>query len=305
MNKTAHEFSRMNRQKELAGQALVSSFGFLLILITISIVLFITYRGLFTFFVDKVPLTDFLFSSTWDPERLIEDGGPAVGALIFIVGSITVSLLALLISLPFSFATAIFISEISPNMGRKVLQPAIEIFVGIPSVVYGWIGLSVLVPLIRQVFGGLGFSLLSGGLILAIMIYPTITSISADALAVLPDEYKEASYALGATRWTTIQKVLVPAALPAMMTGVVFGLARAFGEALAVQMVIGNMITMPTGLTKPMINLTSIITMDMGNTVDGTLWNDALWSLALLLLAISFLFILLVRKISKGGINKA
>jgi phosphate transport system permease protein len=288
-------------KKELAGKSVVTVVGFFLIVITLSIVGFILYRGSFTFLKDGISPLKFLFTTTWDPERAVADGGPAVGSLIFLVGSIAVSLLALLISLPFCMSTAIFISEISPSVGKKFLQPAIEIFVGIPSVVYGWIGLSVLVPFLRHVFGGLGFSLLAGGIILAIMIFPTITTISADALSALPHEYKEASIALGATRWTTIRKVLIPGALPGMMTGVVFGLARAFGEALAVQMVIGNMITLPRGITKPMINLTSIITLDMGNTVDGSLWNDALWSMAVLLLVISFAFILLVNAISRKG----
>lgn len=291
-------------KKELSGKMLVSAFGFFLIVITLSIVGFILYRGSFTLIKDGISPLKFLFSTAWDPERAVADGGPAVGSLIFFIGSIAVSILALIISLPFCISTAIFISEISPSIGKKILQPAIEIFVGIPSVVYGWIGLSVLVPFLRHVFGGLGFSLLAGGIILAIMIFPTITTISADALGALPHEYKEASYALGATRWTTIRKVLIPGALPGMLTGVVFGLARAFGEALAVQMVIGNMITLPHGITKPMINLTSIITLDMGNTVDGSLWNDALWSMAVLLLIISFVFILLINVISRKGAHE-
>ncbi len=276
---------------ENLGRGLVTGFGIFLAGLTLLMAGFLAVKGLSTFLVDHVSPLEFLFSTKWSPDADV----PAFGALIFIVGSILISTLALLISTPFSISTAMFVAEISPNLGRKVLQPAIEIFVGIPSVVYGWIGLSVLVPFIRRSFGGLGFSLLAGSLVLALMIFPTITSLAADAFRALPTDFREASYALGATRWQTVRKVLLPAAMPGILTGVVLGLARAFGEALAVQMVIGNMIRIPGKLTDATVNLTSIITMDMGNTATGTPWNDVLWSMALLLLMISFLFILLAR----------
>jgi phosphate transport system permease protein len=286
---------------ELSGRLTVTVFGFFLILITLCLVVFIATRGFATFVTDHRSVSDFLFSTDWSPERAAADGGPGIGALIFIVGSISLSMLALLLSTPFCVSTSIYITEISPGLGKKILQPVVEMFVGIPSVVYGWIGLSVLVPFVHNVFGGLGFSLLAGGIVLAVMIFPTITSISADALRSLPEEFKEASYAMGATRWQTIRKVLLPAAMPGILTGVVLGLARAFGEALAVQMVIGNTIRIPGSLLDSMVNLTSIITMDMGNTPMGTPWNNALWSMALLLLILSFIFIILVHAIGRGG----
>jgi len=188
------------------------------------------------------------------------------------------------------------------KLGKKLLQPAIEIFVGIPSVVYGWIGLTVLVPFISKHFGGLGFSLLAGILVLTIMILPTITSVSADTIKALPWEIREASYALGATRWQTIRKVILPAATPGILTGIVLGLARAFGEALAVQMVIGNRPALPLSFLQPMSTITSVITMDMANTVAGSVWNDALWSLALLLLLISLGFIVILKLIGRRRI---
>ncbi|RNC28967.1 MAG: Phosphate transport system permease protein PstC [Candidatus Dichloromethanomonas elyunquensis] len=286
---------------EYSGRTVVTIFGIMLILITLTMVFFLISKGSATFFQNHISLKEFLFSTEWMPGKDEAQGGPAVGALIFIIGSILISGFALLISTPFSVALAIFMTQISPAFGKKLLQPVIEIFVGIPSVVYGWIGLSVLVPFVRHQFGGLGFSLLAGSLVLSVMIFPTITSVAADALSIIPNDYKEASYALGATRWHTIRRIIFPTALPGILTGVVLGLARAFGEALAVQMVIGNTIRIPGTILDSTVNLTSIITMDMGNTAMGTTWNNALWSMALLLLIISFIFIFIIHRIGRKG----
>lgn len=287
---------------EFYGKALVTFFGIFLIVLTLCLVIFIASKGLTTFTKDHVSVLDFLFSTKWSPDN---KAGPYVGVLIFLVGSMLVSMIALILSVPLSISTAIFMTEISPRLGKKIMQPAIEIFMGIPSVVYGWVGLSIIVPFISRTFGGLGFSMLAGGLVLSVMIFPTITSVAADAFRALPKDFKEASYALGATRWQTIRKVLLPTAMPGILTGVVLGLARAFGEALAVQMVIGNAINLPKSLLDSSATLTSILTMDMGNTVEGTTWNNALWSMALLLLIISFLLIVLIHKIgSKRGAQK-
>jgi phosphate transport system permease protein len=169
-------------------------------------------------------------------------------------------------------------------------------------VVYGWVGLTVLVPFIADIFKlPYGFSVLAGGIVLAVMIFPTITSVSTDAIRNVPPEYREASYALGSTRWQMIWRVILPSAVPGILTGVVLGLARAFGEALAVAMVIGRMDRFPQGILSATNNLTSKITADMGNTTSGTEWNDALWSMALLLFVISFLFIVLIRIIGRKG----
>lgn len=276
------------------GTLVVSISGLFLILLTISIVYFIASQGVSTFFNNKVSIFEFLLSTKWNPESDI----PQIGAGVFIFGSIIVSSLALLLSVPLSLSSSIFMTFISPKLGQKFLQPIIEIFVGIPSVVYGWIGISVLVPFIRNTVGGTGFSVLAGGIVLGLMIFPTITSVSVNALRAIPKDYKEASFALGATRWQTIRKVLVPAALPGILTGIVLGLARAFGEALAVRMVIGDLARLPSSVLDSTSTLTSIITMDMGNSISGTLWNNALWTMALLLLIITFVFILLIRLIS-------
>jgi phosphate transport system permease protein len=191
-------------------------------------------------------------------------------------------------------------AEISTGWGRKIMQPVIELFVGIPSVVYGWIGISVLVPFIRKDIGGMGFSLLAGAIVLAVMIFPTIASVSTDSLSANPADIREGSLALGVTHWQTILMVMVPAAMPGILTAIILALARAFGEALAVQMVIGNAIRMPTSLLGPMHTMTSIITLEMSNTVMGTVSNDVLWTIAFILLIISFMFIMLIRTINGG-----
>ena len=237
-----------------------------------------------------------MFKNDWKPNK---GGEPSFGALAFILGSTLVSIGAVILSAPIAIALAIFVNVISSKFGNSVIKPSLEILVGIPSVVYGWVGISVLVPFIKNHFGGLGFSLLAGVLVLALMILPTIATLSIDAIKIIPKDHIEASYGLGATRWQTISRVIVPGAKSGILTGVVLGIARAFGEALAVQMVIGNTVKIPDGILSSMSTLTSIITMDMANTVGGTAWNDALWTLALILLIISFGFIVLVRQIEK------
>lgn len=284
-------------KNEYIGRAFSTFCGFLIIILTLCIIAFIASKGLNTFIKHEYSITEFLFKSSWNPDAT----PPKLGVLVFIAGSTLVSLGAVIIAAPIGISLAIFMNYISPRLGSKVIQPAIELFVGIPSVVYGWVGFSVLIPLLKSGFGGIGFSLIAGIIVLSIMILPTITSISADAVKVVPKTYVEGSYGLGATRWQTISKVIIPSAKNGVLTGVVLGLARAFGEALAVQMVIGNAIKFPHGLLSPTATLTSILTMDMGNTVSGTAWNDALWSLALLLLIISFVFIIIIRLIGKGS----
>jgi len=275
----------------------------LVVFITASLIYFIVSKGLATFFTNGISIKDFLTGTRWSPEPTSEQATPLVGSLPLISGSVIISLLAVCVSTPLSIIVAVFITEIAPAWGRKFIQPTIELLAGIPSVVYGFIGISVLVPFIRNNFGGQGqgFSILAGFLVLSVMILPTIISVSTESLRALPEEWKHASYALGSTRWQTIRMMIIPAARSGIITAVVLGLARAFGEALAVQMVIGNVRQIPTSILDPVITLTSAITMDMGYTVMGSLWNNALWSMALILLLISFFFIVSIRMIGRRG----
>lgn len=286
-------------QNEYAGRTLVTIIGIFIIVLTLAITYFLLQKGMQTFTVLHYSIAQFFGDTTWDPRISSDDPAGSIGSLVFIAGSLSVSLLALVIATPFAVATAVFMTEISPRLGKKVLQPAVEIFVGIPSVVYGWIGFSVLCPFIAKVFNmpfG-GESLLAAGLVLSVMIYPTVATVSADAIRALPMEYREASYGLGSTRWQLIRHVCLPSAVPGILTGIVLGLARAFGEALAVSMVIGMKYTVPHGLLSRTSTLTTQIANQLGSAPDGTAFTDSLWSMALLLFFISFLFILLIRLI--------
>ncbi|HJV46059.1 MAG TPA: phosphate ABC transporter permease subunit PstC [Bacillota bacterium] len=285
-----------NWKTEGIGKTITLVCAAILILVTLSIVYFIASKGLTTFFVNGVNITQFLTDINWNPE-----GEPAeFGALPFILGSFVVTIGAALLASPLGIGAAIFMTEIAPGWGQKILQPVVELLVGIPSVVYGFIGLSVIVPFLRNSFGGLGFSLLAGILVLTIMILPTITSLSVDTIRRVPRDLKEASLALGATRWQTIWKIIVlRSSLSGLLMAIIMGMARAFGEALAVQMVIGNTPKMPTSILDPANTLTSGITLNMGNTIAGSAYNNSLWSMGLLLLIMTFVFILLIRWIGK------
>lgn len=285
-------------RKEYLGRSIVTACGLAMIVLTLAIGAFLVYRGSGTFFKYGHSVWEFLFSSQWKPADDFTGGG-AVGAAIFIFGSISTCALALLIAAPFSIAAAIFMTEIAPKISNTIFRPAVEIFVGIPSVVYGWIGLTVLVPAIQKVFDlPYGYSVLAAGIVLAVMIFPSITSVAADAIRAVPDPYRQASYGMGATRWQTIYKVVLPAASSGIYTGMILGLARAFGEALAVAMVIGKMRAFPKNILSPTTNLTAAIASDMGGAAEGGEYNTALWTMALLLFLISLLFIFIVHLIS-------
>ncbi len=284
-----------NSRLEKFGQVLTFLCLSLIVFIVAMILIFVAQRGLSTFFVDGVSITDFLFGDKWEPSS------KTFGALPMISGSFIVTILSAVVATPIAIGAAVFMTEISPKRGAKVLQPVIELLVGIPSVVYGFIGLQVVVPFVRSIFGGTGFGILSGVCVLFVMILPTVTFMTVDSLRAVPRHYREASLAMGATRWQTIWRVILNAAKPGIFTAVIFGMARAFGEALAIQMVVGNSAVIPTSLTTPAATLTSILTMGIGNTVMGTVQNNVLWSLALVLLLMSLVFNMIMKFITREG----
>ena len=254
-----------NSRLEKFGKTITFLCMSLIVVVVAMILIFVAQKGLSTFFVNKVNIFSFLFGSSWNP------AAKEFGALPMILGSFIVTLLSALLATPFAIGAAVFMTEVSPK-GARFLQPAIELLVGIPSVVYGFIGLQVVVPFTRSLFGGTGFGILSGVFVLFVMILPTVTFMTTDSLRAVPRHYREASMAMGATR---------------------------FGEALAIQMVVGNSAVVPTSLTTPASTLTSILTMGIGNTVMGTVNNNVLWSLALVLLLMSLAFNSVIKLITK------
>ncbi len=264
--------------------------AFLMGIFIFSIVFFVGKQGLLTFL--SVSPMEFFFSSHWDPSM------NAYGALSFISGSVFVTILSILFGAPLGLLGAVFMAKIAPNWLHNILRPAMDLYVAIPSVVYGYIGLIVLIPCLRVIFStGTGFGVLVASLVLAIMILPTILSISEDALRAVPQSMEEASLALGATYWQTLYHVIVPAALPGIMTAIVLAMARAIGETMAVQMLIGNTPLIATSLFAPTSTLTSNIVVEMGNTPFGSVWGNALFLMALVLLLLSLGMILIIRRI--------
>ncbi|WP_434512908.1 phosphate ABC transporter permease subunit PstC [Desulfitobacterium sp. AusDCA] len=263
-------------------------------LIIVSIIWFVGNQGLATF--RQTSIVEFFTSSVWNPSN------GKFGALTFITGSIASTIIAILIGGPLGLAGAVFLAKIASNRVRRVMRPATDLFAGIPSVVYGYVGITVIVDIIRKTSKSpTGFGLLASSIVLAIMILPTVISITEDTLRSLPDTYEEASLALGATRWQTIWRVLVPAATPGIMTALILAMARAIGETMAVQMVIGNSSRFPESLVSPTSTLTSNIVMEMGNTPFGSTWNNALFMMSLILLLISLILIILVRVAARRG----
>lgn len=253
------------------------------------IILFLIFAFLFKesiAFFFKYPLKDFFLGTNWYPTA----EPPKFGLIPLLLGSLLVTLGAIALSVILGIACAIYISEIAPRWVKDILKPLMELIAAIPSVVLGFIGLMFLVPAIKQVFHlPTGLSALAGCLTLAFMTLPTVTTISEDALTALPREYKEASFALGATHWQTIYKVLLPAAKPGILAAVMLGLGRAIGETMAVLMVTGNAAVIPHSFLQPVRTMTATIAIEMGEIVQGGLHYRALFAIGLLLFIITFI----------------
>ena len=230
----------------------------------------------------KIGVWDFLSGEKWKPGQKI------FGILPFILGSVYVTAGALVVGVPAGLMTALFLSRFASKRAAKLLRPAVQLLAGIPSVVYGFFGLVVLVPLVRETFGGTGSSLLTASMLLGMMILPTIITVAESALNAVPAAYYEGALALGATHERSVFHVVLPAAKSGVMAGVILGIGRAIGEATAVMMVAGNRTSMPKGLLKGVRTLTSNIVMEMGYAAD--LHREALIATAVVL----FGFILMI-----------
>jgi phosphate transport system permease protein len=247
--------NRLQRNEKLTRIALLA-IAFSAVSILAIITIFIFSEGTPIMF--KYGIKKFLLGLDWYPTD------KSFGLLPMIAGSVMVTLGALVLGVPFGLACAIFLTEFSSKRLRRVVKPVIELLAGIPSVVYGFMGVVILVPLIRETLGGPGLSVLAASIILGIMILPTIISISIDSLLAVPPTYREGSIAMGATRWQTVKMVLFPAARSGIIASIILGMGRAIGETMAVIMIAGNAISIPKSILAPVRTLTSNIALEMG-----------------------------------------
>jgi phosphate transport system permease protein len=226
------------------------------ILAILLITLFIFSKGMPLFI--NIDLGDFLLKTEWNPTKGV------FGILPMVVGSLGVTFASLLWAVPLGLIAAVFLAEIAPLKVGRITSNLVELLAGIPSVVYGFFGLIVIVPFIRNYLGGNGLSILAGAIVLGIMILPTIITISRDSIMAVPGEYKEGSLALGATHYQTIGRVILPAARSGIITSIILGMGRAIGETMAVVMVTGNATLIPGSLLSPVRTMTSSIVLEMG-----------------------------------------
>jgi len=246
--------------------------------------------------VDQNNIPDFILGKEWFPTA-----EPAVqlGVLPLILGTLLVSIFAIIFALPIGIAAAIYMAEIADPRLQKILKPVIELLSGIPSVVYGFFGLIVIVPLIHDIFNlPVGETALAGSVVLAIMALPTIITVSEDAIRNTPRSMKEASLALGANRWQTIARVILPYSMSGITAAAILGIGRAIGETMAVLMVTGNAAVMPTSLLQPVRTIPATIAAELGEAPQGGVHFKALFALGCILFIITLLINLWIEYIS-------
>ncbi len=280
----------MGRYKELAAKVLFTAAACVSVAAVVLICVFVFANGVPA--IGEIGVFDFLLGTKWKP------GNNAYGIFPMILGSVYVTGLALLFGVPLGILTAVYISQFAKPSTVKLLNPAVQLLSGIPSVVFGFFGLVVIVPLIRQLFGGSGTSMLAASLLLGVMILPTVITVGVSSLDAVPKSYYEGALALGATHERAVFKVVLPAAKSGVMAGVILGMGRAIGEATAVKMVAGNQPRMPKGILEGVRTLTTNIVIEMGYSTD--LHREALIATAVVLfvfiLVINILFSLLKRR---------
>ncbi|MDY4921199.1 MAG: phosphate ABC transporter permease subunit PstC [Phascolarctobacterium sp.] len=270
----------MNNRKEIIMQQVFLAAACASIALVAMICFFLFANGLPT--IGKIGVSDFLLGQKWRPNNDI------YGILPMIMGSIYVTLGAVITGVPVGILTAIFMARFCPTSIYKLLKPAVELLAGIPSVIYGFFGLVVLVPFIRDTFGGTGSSMLTASLLLGMMILPTLISVAEAALRAVPDSYYEGALALGAGHVRSVFFTVVPAAKSGIMAAIILGVGRAIGETMAVIMVAGNQARMPQGLLEGVRTMTTNIVIEMGYAAD--LHRDALIATAVVL----FIFIMII-----------
>lgn len=272
--------AKLTKFKETAMRAVFAFCACVSILAVLLICIFLFANGIPT--VGKIGAGNFLLGIDWKPLQNL------FGILPMIIGSIYVTVGAIIIGVPVGLLCAVFLAKFCPKGIYKVLKPAVDLLAGIPSIVYGFFGLVVIVPLMQNLFGGSGKSVLTASVMLGIMILPTIISVSEAAIRAVPDSYYEGALALGATHERSTFKAVLPAAKSGITAGVILGIGRAIGEAMAVNMVAGNQAIIPKSIFDGVRTLTSNIVLEMGYATD--LHREALIATSLVL----FVFILII-----------
>jgi phosphate transport system permease protein len=288
--------------KEQAIKSLFFITALFAVIVVVFILLFLVRDG-YPIFIDY-GIIPFMFGETWAPTAV----EPLYGILPLIIGTLLVTLGAIVFAVPLSIGCAIYVSELASPRVKNVLKPAIELLAGIPSVVYGFFGLVVLTDFIRVTFGvSSGETWLAASILLGIMALPTIISVSEDAISAVPHEFKEGSLAIGATRWQTISRVLVPAALSGIAAAIILGIGRAIGETMAVLMVAGNAAVIPEpigNVLSPIRTLTATLGIEMGEVSVGSQHYNALFGIAIVLLVITLIInlaaVAILRRLKEG-----
>ncbi len=272
------------RLRERAMETIITLSGVMAVVALAGIFFLLVKEGLPLFF--HVDPRSFFLGAQWYP---VSDP-PTFGLWPSLAATLWVTVIATVIAIPLGVGAAVYLAEVAPPVVREVIKPLIELLAGVPSVVIGFIGLLVLAPAVKTLFGlNTGLNGLTAAIMLAFMSLPVIVSVSEDALSAVPQEYKEAAYALGTTPWQTIVHVLVPAAFSGITAGVMLGVGRAIGETMAALMVAGGAVSIPHFVTEPMRPMTATIAAEINNAVQGGLQYQALFALAVVLFAITFL----------------
>ena len=279
----AASLRRRHRPGERAAEWLISLNGLLAVVVLIGIFVFLLKEGLPLF--SEMSASKFFFGTHWYP---VSDP-PTFGLMPSLVATLWVTLIAAVLAVPIGVASAAYLSEVAPGWLRETSKPVIELLAGIPSVVIGFIGLIVLAPFIKDLFNlNTGLCGLTAGIMLAVMSLPLIISISEDAMAAVPDEYRQASYALGATKWQTIGHVIIPSALSGISAAIMLGIGRAIGETMTVLMVAGGALSVASTPTEPMRPMTATIAAEVNNSVQGGLQYKALFAIGVVLFVLTF-----------------
>ena len=275
--------------------------GISAIIFILGIFAFVTREGV-GFIVERFDVVEFFTTKAWRPTS---DSNPTYGALALIAGTASVTGLAMLVSVPFSLGAAIYIAEFATGRTRELLKVLVELLAAIPSVVWGFIGLAIMNPLIIDTFDvPIGLCVLNSGIILGLMAAPIMTTIAEDALKAVPDSHREAAEALGATRWQVTTRVVLPAAKKGLTAAILLGVGRGFGETMAVLMASGHAINIPTSVFDSVRAMTATIAAELGETAAGSDHYRALFTIGIFLFLITFAINLAADIMVRGGGKK-